>query len=509
MPFMPLGPWHPDLAPHMNANGLNRAVNLMPAPDGYRAVRGLSALTGATALDLHSRGSLSGIDSGGVPFIFAGDQNKLYRQGDAGMVDVSKSGGYTLGADDKWSFAQFGDTVFAATNTELIQSYRLGSTGLFADVAGSPKARHLGVVDTFLVAGNIYDSRVSPSTLPHAISWSAVNNPFFWPDPTTDAATAVQANRVPLQGEGAWVQAIVAGAEVGLVFQEHAIWRMDYRSGRDVFDITRVSAKPGLLIHGAAVAFDRNVFYIAEDGFRVHDYSQSVSIGKGRTSRFFLEDFDTSYPDRVTVVKDPDVTVIHVSYPGDGNTSGRPNRIISWDYELDRYGYREMEHDALIANTTETVASLDAPASTGDPDDLGDNPPGDPESVGGTSFDDRISDPGASKMGAFSTTFVASDFTGTWLEGTAETGDIEIAPERFSSVQQTRPRTEGRQARMSIAANARPGGPMAFSAPVDANTTGWCPTRAKGSAHRFRMHLPAGWEQVSGFDIKARPAGRS
>ena len=54
-----------------------------------------------------------------------------------------------------------------------------------------------------------------------------------------DLAASVQSDNQTLQGDGGWIQAVTPGSEVGAIFQERAIWRMDYRGGDIVFDVER------------------------------------------------------------------------------------------------------------------------------------------------------------------------------------------------------------------------------------------------------------------------------
>lgn len=514
--YIDLGPWLPDIAPHVNAKGLNAVTNAVPSPDGWRAMRALANLGTATALPENSHGSFAGIDSGGVPFLFAGTSTALFQLRDSGMVDISRASGYAIGGQKNWSFAKYGDLIFAAAGRSEMQYFQLGSGGVFADVEGAPRAEHIDVVGDHLVAANIYDPYVG--ALPYGVSFPAIGNPLYWPDPSSNEAVAVQANRRPLLGNGGAAQDVVSGAEVGAVFLERAIWRMDYRGGREVFEFNEIEKNHGMLIPGSGVSFGRNVFYLAEDGLRVTNYTESTAVGKGRVDRLFRNDFDATYPDRVRTVKDPDETVIVIGYPGSGNVGGLPNKLIFWDFELNLFGNGEIEHDALIENATENVGSLDSPGIVGDPDGTGDDPDYPDGGVDGgnvppvpdlPSFDDRLAEVGASALGAFDTSFIASQFNGDELKAVLETGDMEFAPGGWSKITEARPRNTGRKAQISIGRNDQPGGDVNFNAPTVQNRNGWCPQRNNsGSSHRVRLHLPAGWGQASGCDLRIRRAGK-
>ena len=501
----PFGPWRPDLAPILNQQGLSVARNMFPKAGGYRPLRTLANLTNATALDARPRGSISGVDAGGSGFLFAGDATKLYQQTDSALTDRSRSPAYVLGPDHRWDFAKYGITIIAVTPNDEMQFHNLGSQLAFDNVPGNaPRARHVAVVDDFIMAGNIYDAVDGP--LPTAISWSAIGQPLNWPIQGTFDAVAVQSDRQELRGGGGPVQDVVGGAAVSAAFQEKAIWRIDHVGGREVFRIKRMEASVGMLVAHSAVAFEREIFFIAEDGFRLFDYTKSRPIGKDKVSTTFLADLDQVYFDRVFTAKDPDETVIWVAYPGAGNTAGRPNRLIFYDYALDSFSDAAIDLEALIQNVTETAPSLDAPATAGDPDDLGDSDP----TVGDTSFDDRLSTAGSSRQGAFDTTFIASDFSGALLEGIIETGDIEHFPGNRSFVDEVRPLVDGTEATVGVGAISKrsESASLRIGPQVAQDDDGKCPLRSDGRYHRYRVVMPAGWTDANGMDIGgAQPSG--
>jgi hypothetical protein len=499
------GELRPDLPSLANAEGLIRARNMIPQVGGYRPASGLSALTGATALDARPRGAISGIDAGGDGFLFAGDATKLYRQGDAGTVDVSRTAGgaYLLGTDHRWSFTKFGESIYASTPNDDTQFFNIGASTNFGPVTGAPRARHLAVVGDFVMMGNIYDPVLGP--LPEDLRWSAYRNGQYWPTPGTDEAVSVQSDRQPLEGGGGWVQDLVSGAEVGAAFQERAIHRLDYVGGTGVFRVTRVDQNIGMFVAHSGVAFGRGVFFIAEDGFRIFDYTSSMPIGKGKISSTFLADLDGAHLDRVWTAKDPDETVIWCAYPGAGNTAGRPNKMIWYDYALNRFSEGAIDLESLIENVTETPGSIDADESLpDDPDDLGDpgfENPGGTAGYGDTSFDDRGTAAGASRMGAFGTTFVASDFSGAALEGLIETGDLELQPGKFAFLTEARPIVDTREAEIAVATRSKRTDDITFGPFVGQDEDGKVPLRADGRYHRLRAKLPAGWTDAVGVDL--------
>ncbi len=500
----------PDLPPVVNQQGLITARNVVPINGGYGPQASLTTVTDATALTAYARGAIGGIDFGGNPFNVAGDQTKLYSTDSGGASDKSRASGYQTGEEGRWEFAAFGETILATNfndDLQFMDAKLLPLTGeLFADVSGLgvapavPRARHIGVIDNFLVLGNIFDPVIGNQ--PGAISWSAINNPLSWPTRGTDGAVAVQSDHQILEGNGGWVQAVTPGSEVGAIFQEHAIWRMDYVGGDVVFALRRVEPNRGLLIPGLAVPVSRWVFYLSEDGFYLFDYTSSKPIGKDRINKTFFADYDSEFPDRVTAIRDPDQTRIYVLYPGVGNVDGTPNRMLTYDWALDLFSHSEIDAEVLTWALV-SGANLDAPDNPpDDPDELED-PPQDVET-----FDVRISPPGSLQLGAYNTSHILSSFTGANLVGTLETGDIECSPGGRFFVSEVRPIVDNSDATIQIAATGRKNESFVFGQISKQDDDGKCPVRVDGRYHRFRTNLPPAFTNAVGMDIEGRVSGR-
>lgn len=518
MKRIPYGQYMPDLPPVVNQQGLIKALNAVPINGGYGPQASLSKVTDATALDEYCRGALGGIDFGGNPYNVAGDQYDLYSVDSNGATKKSTTNGvYDTGLEGRWEIAAFGETIIATNFNDDIQYIDAKHLPLTAEkfqkvsdlaiAPGVPRARHLGVVDNFLVLGNIYDPVIGNQ--PGAISWSAINNPLSWPTRGTDGAVAVQSDHQILEGNGGWVQAVVPGSEVGAIFQEHAIWRMDYVGGDVVFALRRVEPNRGLLIPGLAVPVSRWIFYLSEDGFYLFDYTQSKPIGKDRINDTFFADYDSDYPDRVSAIRDPDETRIYVLYPGSGNSSGTPNKVLIYDWALDMFSHAEVDAECLAWALT-SGADLDSAHTAADPDLLG-NDPGDGSDTdppGNETFDTRLSPPGALTLGAYDTTHTLSSFTGSNLTATLETGDIEVNPGARSFVKEVRPIVDSVDVTMQVAATARKNESFEYGKPARQDDDGKCPFRSDGRYHRFRTTIPGAFTAAVGMDVDARMAGR-
>ncbi len=489
------GEYLPDL-PSIANPGLTMAKNTVTDSAGYSGISGLSNLSAFSALSSRARGATAVVDRAGNPYNFVGTDTKLYRLFDS-TFDASRTTGgvYNAVEDTRWEFATFGDIVIAVNPNDDSQYYTLGTSTEFAQLGNTtstaPRAAHIGVVGSFLFLGNTFDS--VNGLAENAIHWSAIADPFNFPTLGSDAAVAVQSDRQVLEGAGGAVQAVVAGSEVGAIFQERSIWRADYRGGDVVFQLNKVDPLRGLLIPGLAVPFGRQIFYLAEEGFHLFDYSSSQPIGRDRVDRTFLADVDTAYLDRVSAVADPDSQRIWVSYPGSGNTDGTPNKLLIYDWGLNRWSHGELTVE-FLAEVAPAGVTLDSAGTVADPDAV--------DTAGLSSFDARIAGYGARKLGAYDTSHRLSDFSGIALDATLETGRREMTPGYRSLVSSARPIVESVDPTVQVSGTSKSVAGASFGPVRTVDPNGNCSLRSDGRFHAFRVNLDGGFTNAVGMDIQ-------
>ena len=489
------GEYLPDL-PSSGNPGLTIALNTVTEPMGYGGINGLSEVAGLTAIEDRARGAISVIDRSGNPYNFVGTTQKLYRLWSS-TEDVSRTtgGAYNCSADARWEFVAFGNVIIAVNPNDESQYFTTGESLNFARLgnatSNAPRASRAGVVGSFLFLGNTFDPTFGQAE--NAIHWSAIADPFNWPELGTSAAVAVQSDRQVLEGDGGAVQAIASGSEVGAIFQERAIWRADYVGGDVVFQLNKVDPLRGLLIPGLAVPFGRQIFYVSEDGFYLFDYSSSSPIGRGKVDKTFLSDVDSEYFDRVSAIADPDNQRIWISYPGSGNTDGTPNKLIIYDWGLDRWSHGEVTAE-LLCESAPIGLTLDSPDTVDDPDAV--------DTAGLPSFDARIATFGARSIGAYNTSNRLCDFSGTALDSVLETGRKEFSPGGRCMVSSARPIIETVEPTMQISALSKAAQVGAFSRPRSTDDTGKVPFRSDGRYHVFRVNLDGGFTNAIGMDVE-------
>lgn len=491
--------WAPDLPPMVNP-GLVRATNVLPAAGGYLPLPSLTS-TGQDPLSDRPRGAISGLDTSAIAFHLSGDATKLYRTSEVGVVDISRvsGGAYNASGSAQWHFEQFQNLVLALNPNDDIQVLDLALSNFERLSVDAPRARYIGYIGPVLVVANLVSDPVI-GTAPNAFRSPALGNPSSWPDPTDPTSTAVadQATLTEIEGNGGRIQAVVSGAEVGAFFQENAVNRAEYVGGDVVIQVDSVKKAKGLLAPRAVAAFERSVLYLSEDGWQIFDYTTSKPIGDQKINRTFLADYDSQYPDRVSTILHPDLPLVAVAYPGSGNANGTPNKLLFYNYAIDRWATADVEVE-LLSRVVPFGMTLDD--LTGNIDT--DYP---------VSFDDSTSGFGAAVFGGYDADYVLSTFSGASLAATLETGDQEHEPGRITRVAKVRPLVDGTEPTIQVSARydrRTAESAITFGSAGSLNREGACPVRgAKGRFHRYRVNIPAGWTDVAvGLDVLGAAGG--
>lgn len=514
------GDYKPDLSRLVN-DGLTLAKNTVPVAGGYDSIKELVDLATFGTIDERPRGAIAGIDPSGNPYNFAGSETKLWSLLSTSATDpdattdvTGTQGPYNCRDPQAWEFDTYGRHVIAVNPNDDPQYFTVGLSTEFKRLGNpdteqtwAPRAKTIGTIGTFVVLGNTNDPTHGIDE--EAIHWSALQDPFNWPNPRSEVAVAVQSDRQPLSGNGGAVQRVVSGSEVAAIFQERAIWRADYRGGGIVFELNRVEPFRGLLIPAIAVPFGRQVFYLAEDGFYLFDYTNSHPIGREIVDQTFLSDIDTEYFHRVSATSDPDTQRIRILYPGSGNVGGVPNKELVYDWGLGRFSGPNMIDAEWITPVVGAGASLDSVHTAADPDTDG------VDGAGLGSFDERDKPPGALQLGAWSVdkgggTYGLQAFTGDRVASVLETGLREFAPGRRAIVNGIRPLVDAADVTLQVAGVGRANfnTPMIFSeaARIDSDD-GQANMRVDGRYHVIRANLKLGWRNALALDVDFQQGG--
>ena len=356
-------------------------------------------------------------------------------------------------------------------------------TGVSYDI----RAKAIAVVKDFVMLGNIYDG---DGTTPNRIHWSGINDPTSWLTVGSASAAAVQSDRqdLPVGGEIMAITGAIGGMD-GAVFCKKAIYRLSYVGPPTIFNITEVERDRGPVARNSLVNVGSFGFYLGEEGFWSFTGSGSQAIGDQKVDRFFLNDLDQNYIDRVYGAADPVSKMVYWAYAGQNNSSGQPNKVIIYNWGIDRWSTAEVTQEYMFRNLSVAV-TLENLDSFGNLDALG------------VSLDDPSWIGGLTSLNSFNSDYKLCRFTGTNLAATLETQEIGGANRVF--VNAIRPYVDG--GTMTVKLKHR-------VAPTDAVTeTSENSIDADGQAHftvstrfvRAQVNVAAGgeWTHAQGVDAE-------
>lgn len=348
MGLIPFGEFRPDVS-SFRGKHTQRVENAFARGDGYGPVPNLAPYT--QALPAACRGSFVARAADNTILLFAGTATKLYVMSNTTLAwtNASSSSGeteYALAAGDQWQFAQLGSVVLATNKNNVLQAYTIGSSTYFDDCSGSPpQAAYITVVNEFVVLSGLLSN-------PFRVQWSARSDSTGWTAGTDESDFQDFT-------DGGVVKGVAGGEHFGLLFQDSAIREMVYQPGTEiVFSFRRVVKDKGLRDPYSLVTAGERIFFRSTSGFEMMTPgSAPVPIGKERFDRTIAADLDTGAQQLVIGAYEPQTARIYWTYKNGAGAAGLFNRILVWDFVLER--------GALITGITgEYLASLAQPGLT-------------------------------------------------------------------------------------------------------------------------------------------------
>lgn len=487
------GEWLPDL-PALDNPGLTEALNVIPTDSVYKPFLPVSG-TG-DALAAAPVGGFSAVDTSGNGFFYAGTTTKIYIRSGTGWSS-RYAGTFTTAADGYWSMRQFDDLVIATNYADRPQTSVAGSGTDFANLHTSgtaPYARQVGVVGRFVVLG---DTNLAAAT-PAGLQWCAIDDPRNWPTPGSAGAQLVQAGEQFLNAAFGPVTHIVDGETYGIVFQRNAITRMTYVGGNVVFQFDTIERNRGALFPNAVVPFGRLAYFISGDGFYVTDGVEVRPVGSKKVDNYFGDTVDTTYKHRVRGAVDWANKCIYWCYPGTGNTGGRPNKLLIYNYEENRWSRAEDDVEFMASGVT-TAITLD---------DLDDyfasleivTPSLDSENWAG----------GNNTILSLDADYKLGGFSGLAGSATIDGAEAELVPGGVTRVQGVKPLVNGDAPTLTVAVGSRDslGSAVEYTAARTPNArTGFADFRSEARYHRARVQIEGSFASAVGIEYQAVSSG--
>jgi hypothetical protein len=472
------GEWLPD---QPGITGVvKEALNVVPQAVGYGPLRAPVDYSQAAAENLTNVVAGRNPATGNTE-VFAGSETKLYKldAGDLSLDDVSKAGGYTTPAEQKWRFTQFGDVLIAANGDEILQYWTLGSSTAWADLdASAPSARYLTVVRDFVVAG--YTS----STDSQKVQWSGINDETQW---TTTATNQSDFQVIP---DGGAVQGITGG-EFGVVLMEKSIYRMSYVGTPAIFQFDNIARNLGCFEPNSIVQYQGVTYFLGDDGFYSCNGTQVVGIGSEKVDRFFFSDLDESYSYRMSATVDPIRNLVVWAYPSSGS-NGAVDSLLIFNFETKKWSRAEVTV-GFVAQSATPAYTLEALDVFGTLDTLE------------SSLDSRIWTGGKSQFVGGSGAKIVT-FSGSNLTGTIQTGDLEV-PGRTSTINMSRPLVDAGAGQVAVATRNRLVDAVTFGSYTAADIEGRAAFRSTGRYHRLSIQPSGSWTTAIGIEFDLVPTG--
>src|SRR5210317_1029467 len=482
---IPFGEWLPDQPEHLNP-GANVATNVYYALNSYKRFPSLVNYS-TNDISTDSRGAGSFRDNANNVYNFVATNTDLY-QLDGGTF-TSRKGSLTGDNTDFWTFTQFGNYVIASNGVDKPQYYLMGTSTNFANLSslgsGVPNFRVSGVVRDFLVTGNL-------TTGSNTIQWSGINDISEWTPGTK------QSDSQDLPGSGGQIVHITSG-EIGYVFRQNQIIRMDYVGGATVFRLSVISPNRGA-VYGRTVCQDnRRVFFYADDGFFEINGDQVISIGAEKVNRFFDTDLNKAFSDRICAAVDPFNQLALWLYPSasdTANTTGICDKILIYNYATKKWSTAEASASTIFSQFVGayTVELMDIISQNLDQINI--------------ALDTDFWNGGQLLLGAIDNNYKAAIFSGTANEGEIETSERELFPGLRSNITGVRPIVDA-EATVTISTKDRLADTANESSEISMNSTGINPVRQSGRYVKINVKTPTGvaWSDAQGIDLIASRGG--
>ena len=463
------GEWMPDQPSISGA--LSDAKNCVSQAIGYGPFPQSVEFSEAAAESLTSVFASKQPD--GVTKLFAAGRTKIYTVSGVGALTEENSG-YTTAATERFRFTQFGDTIIATNNSEKLQSWVLGSSSAFADLAAAaPIAKYITVVRDFVVVANTYESSKQEQ---YRVRWSGINDETTW----TPSAT----NQADFQdiADGGQIMGI-RGGEFGLVLLERSIHRMSYIGTPLIFQFDNISRNKGCMVSGSIAQYQGITFFLSDDGFYMCDGQQVQPIGSEKVDRWFLDDVSENDYGTMSAAVDPVRKLILWNYKSkDGS-----RKLIIYNFNTKKWTYADAGTDYIsdASSASSTLEELDSISASID--------------ALATPLDSILFAGGKYFLGGTFGTKVTT-YTGTPMTARIQTGDIEAGGQ--SLINLARPQVDQGSATVAAASRRLLSEDITYGTPVAADDDNRVGLRNSGKYHRIQVN-PTGsrWKSAVAVDI--------
>lgn len=471
--MIPFGEYAPDQA-QTNMGFSSVANNVVGGVNAYYPIK--SPVVASDALPNTPQGASYFYTEDSSRVSIVGDGVALYRLDGQTWVDV-KGSVYTGTEINLWSFVQFGSLAIATNGVNNIQKYDVDSGGTFSDLGGTPpKAKYLANVRDFVVAANTDIS-------PFEVHWSAINNAEGW----TIGSGSSDQQTFP---DGGVIRGVVGG-EVGYVFQDRAVRRMTFTSGRLIFRFDKIGNDIGCLADKSIAQHGGKIFFLGTDGFYLLEGDQFTPIGAEKVNRTFFNDLRADYVDNVHAVIDQKGQTVTWFYADKTSVAGSliANKSLIYNWVTNKWTTSDIESSGIVSSLS-VSASLDS---------------GDYTTISLDDLNYSLDDPSLFGNDPLTSIFQSDNklyfLSGNPLEATIETGMMQPNAGRRTFVSGCTVITEASGMAASVETKERITDTGVFGTEETQEDTGVIPLHSSGRFVNLRVRIPEGeiWKTAQGI----------
>lgn len=494
------GEWMPDL-PEFENPGSPNVSNALWVNGSYVPAPAFDSM--GYAVSARPQGAFAATDDDANIHIYVGSAAKIEEFNGAGFTDRSGTA-YTTQEGRYWKFSQlstpnFGNLVFATNFNDVLQQIDPSSGSAFSATPGSPpKASQVGCVGEFVMLGDTQDG--TNGHVPHRLQWCGISDPTNWAYGTL-AAQQAQAGEQYLNAVYGAITHITDGGTSNLIFQERAITRAPYQGGDTIFGFDTFEKQRGCAFPNSPVQLGNDVFFISRDGLCKTNGESVASIGHGKVDSTFLADVNQDFMERVVGSYDPVNKLIRWCYCSSGNSTGIPDKTITYNYAEDRF-----------APTTQSVAWLFTSKSFGYTMDTLDNVNIDLDQIT-PSLDSPTWESGNQQVGAFDSSYDYGTLTGIALDAVIDTLEARPNPDGMAYIDGVRPIVTDSVGdgviTVTLLYRARENDAYTTGETASQDDeTGVCDMHSAAWLMRLRVGITGGFDKAVGCDVFGKAAGR-
>lgn len=332
--MIPLLGFTPDIDP-TTPGAIVDCANIIPTTNGIEGAP-TPLDVGLPALAAQSRGAALLLSLDGQRRGVIGTATSLFAVGTSSFTDISKVGGYTDNAENKWRFAQFGNASLATNGIEKIQA----STSVnFDDIADAPVAKIIDVASGFVMAFNISSALVGD--LPHGWACSGIYDHTTWTPATSNLAAWGMLMDTP--GE------IVAGRRLGqdvVAYKERSMYLGRFVGAPVVWQWQLIASDIGAVSHECVIDTGVSHLFIGLDDFWMFDGATPVKI-KAPLRDWFFTNLDKQYQQRIQGRYDRENKRAWWFFPT-RDSVGALNAAIVYHTENGKWGFANIQAESIF-----------------------------------------------------------------------------------------------------------------------------------------------------------------